>query len=113
MRRAQVFTADFLVSCAVLLLIMGLSLNSSEVVLRGALSNALDQGGPAEAVAAKLAAGQGASNYSPYCFSLSNGSGNCASFSCADGKVLVARRLVACNGSGYGGACALEVRQCG
>jgi hypothetical protein len=47
-------------------------------------------------------------SFPPYCVSYSNGTGNCATFSCP-GNVFAARKITNC----ASGACALEVRTCG
>jgi len=112
-RRGQVFTADFLVACAVVVLLLGITLHSSEMVLRGASSRAAAVGSAPQLLAAGLSGEIPiVSNNSPYCFSISNGSGNCASFSCPNRVVFSSRRLVACENY-VAGVCVLEVRSCG
>ncbi|MFH1200546.1 MAG: hypothetical protein V1708_05765 [Candidatus Micrarchaeota archaeon] len=111
--RAQVFSIDFVMASAILLLCLGIALQVTDMAQRNASQYAALQTNNAEAIAANLTAGgqgiPGFRNYTPYCFKRSGfpNENTCGGFSCV-GNTHAAIRLVNCAGA----PCTIEVRAC-
>ena len=111
--RGQLFTADLLVSVAIIVLVLGVTLHMSEALTRGVFKQADLSASAPEALAEGIVGGKPFHlNYSGYCFHYSNGTGNCSSVSCLSGNLLGSRRLVNCTDSTAGNNCVLEVMTC-
>ncbi|MFH1106393.1 MAG: hypothetical protein V1787_00705 [Candidatus Micrarchaeota archaeon] len=106
--RAQVFSIDFVVATTILLLGLGIALQTVDLVQKDADTYANMQTNNAETVAEGLMRSvEGFANHSPYCFRYSNGTSTCGGFSCAF-NTFTATRLVNCEGA----VCSMEVRTC-
>lgn len=111
--RGQLFTADLLVAVAVVVLVLGITLHTSEALTRGVFKQADLSASAPQAIAQGIVAGQPFHlNYSSYCLHYSNGTGNCSSIGCPSGNLLGSRRLVNCTDSSAGNNCVLEVMAC-
>ena len=110
--KGQLFSMDFLIAVALVLLALGITLQALETSQRKLALEADLANGTAEAVVGALAGNTATALTCANpgcCISYSNGTGNCAGLSCAK-HVLAARRLTICTG---GAACLVEVRACG
>jgi hypothetical protein len=109
--KGQLFSMDFLVAAALVLLALGIVTQAMEASQRRLVQGAEEANGTARALAASLV-GEGNATLScstpTCCVQWSNGTSNCASLACGR-TVAVGRRLTSCAGT----MCSLEVRVCG
>ena len=111
--RGQLFTADLLVTVAIIVLVLGVTLHVSEALVRSVFKQADLSASAPEALAEGIVWGKPFHlNYSGYCLHYSNGTGNCSSVNCPSGNLLGSRRLVNCTHSYAGNNCVLEVMTC-
>lgn len=112
MKRAQLFSADFVIAVSVLILAIGISVHSLDSMQRQAhsISGVTDR--TAQSVAQHFVSSiqAGAFKYPPnYCYTFSNGTDTCQTLVCGSTKH-TARRVVVCNPPGS--PCLLEVFVC-
>ena len=107
--KAQIFSIDFVMASAILLLAFGITLQTVDLAQKSADVYAALDTNNVEIIAQNLTVPiDGFRNYSPYCWKRSDGTENtCGGFSC-NGSVFTATRLVKCGGE----VCSIEVRSC-
>ncbi len=105
--RAQLFSLDLLIAVAVFTFSIGAALQLHEAAAKN-LAVVSTGSNAAETIAEALESNQSLNYTPPYCARYSNGTENCAGFSCA-GNVFAARKIMNCTS----GTCLLEVRACG
>jgi len=101
--KAQFFSLDLVVALALMLSASAIALHAFEALERSQPSYSSQ----AEAIAEAVASGGEPLSPVAFCTAYSDGSGDCAAFSCP-ADVFVARRIVSCAGA----PCLLEVRSC-
>lgn len=107
--KAQVFSIDFVMASAILLLSLGIALQTIDLAQKNADVYASLNTNNVETIAANLTSRiPGFQNHTPYCFKTSDVSQNtCGGFSC-NGSIFTATRLYKCGEA----PCSLEVRAC-
>ncbi len=107
--KAQVFSIDFVMASAILLLSLGIVLQTIDLAQKNADVYASLNTNNVEIIARNLTAKiPGFQNYTPYCWKKSDGTENtCGGFSC-NGSIFTATRLYKCGDN----PCSLEVRTC-
>lgn len=116
MKRAQIFSIDFVIAMAILTVTIGVTLQTVDLMQKRVQFVESTQTSNPDIIAQNFIAPiSGFVPATPYCYMLSNGTNTCDNaFDCRNGFTYVSQRLIKCKAATTGAIipCVLNIRTC-